>query len=115
MAIIRTKWGDEINTDELPQGYGNFTRYIQKHYDPLFGKQTTDKTKYKVTLSATKEVTARTYLIVEADSKKDAEHEALKKVNGIDKYQFDWEDTNDSLFIDDIEIEDCEEQEDEDD
>ena len=113
MTILKTKWGDEIDTEKIPKGFGNFTRYVQKHYDSLFGKQTTDKTKYKVTLSAKKEVTACTYITVEADSMKDAERQAMEQVKGSDRYQFDWEDTNDSLFIDDIEVDDCEELEEE--
>lgn len=58
-------------------------------------------------------MTACTYITVEADSMKDAERQAMEQVKGRDRYQFDWEDTNDSLFIDDIEVDDCEELEEE--
>lgn len=114
MTVLLTRYGEKIDNDQFNgKGFGVFTKYVQDHYDKLFGKQTTDKTKYKVTLSAKKEVTAQTYITVEADSMKDAEKQALDAVKGQNKYQFDWEDTCDSLFIDDIEVDDCEEIEEE--
>ena len=110
MVMLATRYGDTIDTKQFDgKGYGVFTQYVQKHYDRLFGKQTTDKTKFKVTLSARKEVTVYTDVTVEADNIQEAKQKALEEVRN-DKYGFDWEDyRGDDEFIDSIDVDDAEE------
>ena len=110
MVMLATRYGDLIDTKQFDgKWFGVFTSYVQQNYDRLFGKQTTDKTKYKVTLSARKEVTVYTDVTVEADNRKETEQKALEQVRN-DKYGFDWEDyCGDDLFIDSIDIDDAQE------
>ena len=110
MTVLVTKYGDTIDNDQfIGKGFGVFTQYVQQHYDRLFGKETTDKTKYKVTLSARKEVTVYTDVTVEADNIKEAQQKALEAVRN-DKYGFDWEDyCGDDEYIDSIDVDNAEE------
>jgi len=112
MTILETRYGDKIDTKEFDgKGYGVFTEYVQRNYDKLFGKQTTDKNKFKVTLTARREVNVYTDITVEADNAKEAEQKALEAVRE-DKYGFDWEDGDE--YIDSIEVDETEEVEDSD-
>lgn len=115
MTILKTKWGEEINTDELPQGYGHFTKFVQENFDKNFGKGTDTKPKYNVTINARREVNVYTEVTVEAEDRKEAEKIALEQVRK-DKYGFTWNDyCNGDEFIDSIEVDSVEEVEDEDD
>ena len=115
MTILETKYGDKIDTKEFDgKGYGVFTQYVQTNYDKLFEKQTTDKNKFKVTLTARREVNVYTDITVEADNAKEAEQKVLEAVRK-DKYGFEWEDyINGDEYIDSIEVDETEEVEDED-
>lgn len=114
MVMLITKYGDSIDTKQFDgKGFGVFTQYVQQNYDKLFGTQTTDKTKFKVTLSARKEVTVYTDVTVEADNIQEAKRKALEEVRN-DKYGFDWEDyCHEDEFIDSIDVDDAEEIEEE--
>ena len=114
MTVLVTRFGDKIDTKQFEsKGFGVFTKYVQENYDKLFGKQTTDHTKFNVTLSAIKEIKVYTDVTVEAESMKEAEQKALETVKK-DKYGFDWKDyCNCDEFISDLDIDNCEELEEE--
>lgn len=65
MTILKTIDGDEIDTEKF-KGFGQFTKYVQEHYDKNWGKGTTKKTTYDVELSATKTVPVSYTITVEA-------------------------------------------------
>ena len=111
MTILKTKDGQEIDTEQF-KGYGEFTRYVQKNIDNKFGKNTTESSKWVVTITGKKNVVA--YIKVEAPTNKEAEKIAMKKAESR-PWEIDWEDSiNDDVT--DLDLSECEEdEEDEDD
>ena len=110
MTILKTKDGQEIDTSKF-KGYGEFTRYVQEHIDKNFGKNTTQPSKWTVTITGKKNVVA--YIDIEADTQKEAERIALKKAENR-PWEIDWEDSiNDDVT--DVEVSDSEEAEEEED
>lgn len=110
MTILQTKYGDSIDTDKFKgKGYGAFTQYVQQYYDKNFGKGTSDKQKWKVTLSATKTVTVNAEIEIEADNMKEAEKKAIEEARD-GKTVLDWEDyCSGDAYIEDIGIDSVEE------
>ncbi len=111
MTILKTKDGQEIDTEQF-KGYGEFTRYVQKNIDKNFGRNTTEASKWVVTITGKKNVVA--YIKVEASTNKEAEKIAMKKAESR-PWEIDWEDSiNDDVT--DLDLSECEEdEEDEDD
>lgn len=99
--ILKTKYGTEINTDEIGEGYGKFGEYMRKNIDKEWGmdkhREITKTKRYRVELSGT----ATVYAIadIEAESKKDAEEIALKEAKS-----YDWTILDETNDIDDIEV-----------
>lgn len=112
MTILKTKDGEEIDTSQFKH-YGDFTKYVQQNIDKNFGKGTTEKTKWKVTLSATKTCSCYTEIEIEAETKAEAKKKALEEAR--EQSSIDWNDYASGADIDNIEIDEIEESEDEDD
>lgn len=98
--ILKTKYGTEINTDEIGQGYGQFGEYMRKHVDSEWGmgkqREITKTSQYKVTVSGVANVSGTIY--IEAESEDDARQQALKESENID-WDFVY-----SGYVDDIEV-----------
>ena len=81
MTILKTKWGEEINTDELPQGYGHFTKFVQKNIDPDFGRNDPKgERKYVAEVSARKTVDVYDTITVYAMSMEEAKEKVRQKM-----------------------------------
>lgn len=106
--ILKTKYGREINTDEIGKGFGEFGKYMRKYVDKDWGmakqREITHTKRYSVTLSGYAEVTG--VVCVEAENEEEARELALKE-----KF-VDW-DIEYNSDVDNIEVYDCEEDEEE--
>lgn len=110
MTILKTIDGDEIDTNQIPKGYGEFTKYIQANYDKKWGTGSTGATKFNVRLNAVKNCTVYLDIEVMAQTQAEAERKALEEARK--RYDWDWEDSI-NCDIDDIQVEECEEIEEE--
>lgn len=111
MTILKTIDGDEIDTEKIAKGYGSFTKYVQENYDKNWGKGTDKKGKFVVEFKATKTVEVYKYITVEAPTERQAEEKAREEVKKM--CDWDWEENDCRVDIDDIEVESVEEAEEE--
>lgn len=112
MTILKTKWGEEINTEELPQGYGHFTKFVQENIDPDFGRNDPKvERKYVAEVLARKTVYVYDTITVYAMSMDEAKEKVRQKMREKDVC---WRDGCDEE-IEDETIDNIEMKEDEDD
>lgn len=101
--ILKTKYGTEINTDEIGEGYGKFGDYMRKYIDKEWGmakqREVTHTKKYRVTLSGYAEVTG--IIDVEAENEEEAKTLAMKEKDFID-WDVEYNSTVDSVEVYDI-------------
>lgn len=105
MAILKTKYGTEIDTDKFK--YFGFGDYVRKNIDENWGLGKSleqNKTKqYRVTLVASVSATAYCTKRVEAESEEEAEEIAKEDV-----HRYDWE-VNDIEDVKDFVVDEVEE------
>lgn len=101
--ILKTKYGTEINTDEIGESYGKFGDYMRKYIDKEWGmakqREVTHTKKYRVTLSGYAEVTG--IIDVEAENEEEAKTLAMKEKDFID-WDIEYNSTVDSVEVYDI-------------
>ena len=104
--ILKTKYGTEIDTAEIGEGYGKFGEYMRKYIDKEWGmakEREANKTKqYRVTLSGYAEVTG--VVMIEAKDEEEAKELAVKEKDTID-----WDIEYNSV-VDCVEVYDIEEE-----
>lgn len=104
--ILKTKYGTEINTDEIGEGFGAFGKYMRENIDKEWGmdkqREFTKTKKYKVELSATATVYTTEY--IEAENKQAATEIALKEAKN-----YNWIILDEATDLDDIDVNECKE------
>lgn len=102
--ILKTKYGTEIDTAEIGEGYGKFGEYMRKYIDKEWGmakEREANKTKqYRVVLSGYAEVTG--VVMIEAKDEEEAEELAVKEKDTID-WDIEYNSGVDSVEVYDIE------------
>lgn len=101
--ILKTKYGTEINTAEIGEGYGKFGDYMRKYVDKEWGmakqREVTHTKKYRVILSGYAEVTG--VIDIEAENEEEAKTLAVKEKDFID-WDIEYNSTVDSVEVYDI-------------
>ena len=105
--ILKTKYGTEIDTAKIGDGFGAFGEYIRKNVDKEWGmakqREVTHTKKYRIILSGYASVSA--VVFVEAKDEEEARTLALKEKNTTANWDVDCYDDIDNVEVYDIEEE----------
>lgn len=102
---VKTKCGNEIDLSQFVW-YGEFHKYVQEHFDKNFGnEQAEDQDEYEVTFTAQKTSNVYATFTVKAVSREEAIKEAKRMAIDSECY---WEEENcGTVYIENIELDDC--------